>query len=185
MGACDGIVQLRRARPGDARGIAEVHVETWREAYRDQLPGAYLATLSVDARESYWADELRVTPPERRPWVAVAQDRVVGFVTCGPARETSASTQTGEVYALYVLRDCWDGGVGRNLLDHAVRDLAQHGYSEAVLWVLDGNARARGFYEYRGWIADGATKHDQIGGSEVVEVRYRLALEKSRVAQLI
>jgi ribosomal protein S18 acetylase RimI-like enzyme len=184
MTACDGMVHLRHARAGDARGIAAVHVQTWRDAYRDQLPAPFLAALSVEARERYWADELKVMPADRQPWVADAEGTIVGFVTCGPARETSASAQTGEVYSLYVLPDCWDRGVGRSLLAHAVRDLAHHGYSEVIVWLLADNRRARLFYEMAGWSVDGATKHDQIGGEDVVEVRYRMVLEKSRVAEL-
>lgn len=185
MGACDGMVRLRRARKEDARGMAEVHVGAWRLAYRDQLPAPYLKALSVEARESHWADELHVMTADRRPWVAEAGSRIVGFAAAGPAREESAKGRTGEVYAIYVLPDCWDRGVGRTLLAHTERDLASHGYSEAVLWVLADNDRARDFYEAAGWHADGGTRQDRIGGRDVEEVRYRLVLEKSRVAELV
>lgn len=182
---CDGIVHIRRAREPDARGMAEVHVRAWQEAYRDSLPGPYLRGLSVDARESHWREELRALAPDRRPWVAEATDQVVGFAAAGAARDESAHPLTGEVYALYVLPDCWDRGVGRTLLAHAEHDLIAHGYDEAVLWVLADNRRARAFYEMSGWHADGGTKHDAIGGRGVEELRYRLTLESSRVAELV
>jgi len=185
MGACDGMVHIRRARAADARGMAEVHVRTWQEAYRDQLPAPFLKALSIDARENHWRNELHAMAPERRPWVAEANDQIVGFVASGTARDDTASPLTGEVYAIYVLPDCWDRGVGRSLLAHAEADLVTHGYNEAVLWVLADNQRARAFYELAGWHADGGTKHDSIGGRDVTEVRYRIALERSRVAELV
>ena len=185
MAPCEGMVHLRRARENDARGIAEVHVRTWQLAYRDQLPEPYLNALSVDVREGHWATELRMLPAERRPWVAETQGEIVGFVSAGPSRDETATDMTGEVYAIYVLPDCWDRGLGRMLLAHAERDLLAHGYHDAILWVLADNERARAFYEAAGWHADGGTKQDSIAGREVDEVRYRIALEKSRVGEFV
>ena len=185
MGACDGMVHIRRARASDARGMAEVHVQTWQETYRDQLPGLLLKAVSVDAHESHWRNELRAMSPERRPWVAEANGRIVGFIAAGTARDETAGPLTGEVYAIYVLSDCWDRGVGRNLLAHAEHDLLNHGYNQAVLWVLADNLRARALYEQADWHADGGTKNDAIGDQRVTEVRYRIALERSRVAELV
>ena len=182
---CDGMVHIRRARESDARGMAEVHIRTWQEAYRDSLPGPYLRALNVDAREIHWRDELRALAPDRRPWVAEATGQIVGFAAAGAARDGAADPLTGEVFAIYVLPDCWDRGVGRTLLAHAEHDLIAHGYDDAVLWVLADNQRARTFYEMSGWHADGGIKHDTIGGREIEEVRYRLTLERSRVAELV
>lgn len=185
MSVCDGMVHIRRARDADARGIAEVHVRTWREEYRDQLPGPFLNALSVDARESHWRTELQGLAADRRPWVGEADGQIVGFVASGTARDDSATPRTGEVYAIYVLPDCWDHGVGGSLLAHAERDLLLHGYNEAVVWVVADNQRARAFYDLAGWQPDGGTRRDSIGGREVAEVRYRIALERSRVAELV
>jgi len=184
MAPCDEIFHIRRAREDDARGIAEVHIKTWRDAYRDQLPAAFLAGLSVDNRELMWRDELKVLAPDRRPWVAEASGQIIGFVTCGATRSEEPRSGEGEVYAIYVLPDCWARGVGRNLLAHAERDLIHHGYNEAILWCLADNARARAFYELVGWERDGATVMRSIGGQELEEVRYRIALDKSRVSAL-
>jgi ribosomal protein S18 acetylase RimI-like enzyme len=182
MAKCDGMVHLRRARESDARAIAEVHVRTWQQAYDRLLPDAFLKALNIEARERYWANEIAVLPPERRPWVAETQAEVVGFVSAGPSRDDDAAGATGEVYAIYVLPECWDRGVGRNLFDRAERDLIQHGYDVATLWVLDSNQRARRFYEAAGWYTDGASKVDRLGEIELSEVRYRLELQRSRVA---
>ena len=42
--------------------------------------------------------------------------------------------------------------------------------------MLEDNARGRGFYEAARWDPDGHTKTAEIGGRELVEVRYRKAL---------
>lgn len=185
MGTCDGMVHIRRAREADARGMAAVHVRTWQQAYRDMLSPEFLEALSIDAREVFWRNELRSLAPDRRPWVAEAANGIVGFASAGMGRDEAAPSRTGEVYAIYVLPDCWDRGVGRTLLAHAEHDLIDHGYSHAELWILSDNQRARAFCDGAGWRPDGETKRVSIGGEEFEEVRYRLTLERSNVAGLI
>lgn len=159
-----------------------VHIKTWRDAYRDQLPAAVLAGLSIENRERMWTNELHVLPPDRRPWVAEAAQEIIGFVSSGVSRDDDARPGEGEVYAIYVLPDCWARGIGRNLLAHAERDLVTSGYSEAILWCFAANQRAREFYERVGWTLDGGSLTREMGGHELEEVRYRRALDRSRVA---
>jgi len=184
MAPCDEYVLLRRGREQDARGIAEVHVATWRAAYGDLLPQSFLNALSVDNRERMWREELRVTHADRAPWVAEAAGQIVGFVSAGASRNEDAKAAEAEVYAIYVLPDCWDRGVGGSLLAHAERDLVSHGYKEATLWCLADNVRGRAFYEQSGWRLDGAKLTRTFGGHDVEEVRYRLTLDKSRLAAI-
>lgn len=182
MAGCNGVVHIRRAREGDARGMAEVHVRTWQHAYRDLLPVEVLRGLSVDARAEWWQTEIHVVPENRRPWIAESAATIGGFVSVGPSRDALASPATGEIYAIYVAPECWDRGVGRNLLAHGERDLREHGYSDATLWVLADNSRARAFYEAAGWVTDGTERLERIGSHEIGEVRYRRSLDPSRVA---
>ena len=176
MAGCDGMVHLRRARQDDARGIAEVHVKTWQHAYRGLVPDDVLSGLSVDTREQFWRRVLAIMEHDRRIWLADTEGTVVGFVSAGPSEGGDAQASTGQVYAIYVTPDCWDRGVGRNLLVHAEQDLRTHGYADATLWVLDTNDRARAFYERAGWRADGGAKIEEFGGAQLSEVRYRKRL---------
>jgi ribosomal protein S18 acetylase RimI-like enzyme len=179
----DGTVEIRQADEADARAIAEVRVRTWQKAYSEILPAEFLDALSVDEGESRWRSHLTAPTPGRRTWVAESAGRVIGFVTAGAPRDEGIAKNTGEVYAVYVVPESWDRGVGRELLAHAQRELSGQGFSEAVLWVLAGNRRARTFYERAGWRADGGAKQDTFGGREVSEVRYRVALGRAGHAE--
>ncbi len=174
---CEGQISLRHPRPDDAAGVATVHVRSWREAYQGQVPQGYLDSLSTAAREASWRRRLEMAPPTEQPfWVAEVEGHIVGFVATGPSRDDDAPSGTAEVYALYVDPECWDKGIGTNLLDHAVRDLRRHGYQDATLWCLASNQQARNFYERAKWRFDGVTKRESFGGAEMEEVRYRLPL---------
>jgi GNAT superfamily N-acetyltransferase len=67
-------------------------------------------------------------------------------------------------------------GVGRALMARAVDELRAMGFTEAMLWVLATNPRARRFYEVAGWHLDGGTKHQSWRNAEFDEVRYRISL---------
>jgi GNAT superfamily N-acetyltransferase len=161
--------RIRAAVPDDARAIAEVHVRSWQVAYRGQLPDHLLDGLSVDSRETAWRQILE--SPDRN-FVVEQDGSVVGFASIGRCRDTGAGPAVGELYAIYVEPGAWGGGIGTALMAHAVDELRRDGYTDASLWVLESNNRARRFYEANGWRADGAAKTEQMGIAQVREVRY-------------
>jgi ribosomal protein S18 acetylase RimI-like enzyme len=165
-------VEIRRATDDDAHGIAAVHVASWRGAYRGIVPDAYLDALSVDERERMWREHLDAWPT----WVAIAEGTIVGFANGGAGRDEDAPPSTGELYAIYVEPSRFGRGIGRQLHDRVVDELRERGFTEATLWVLEGNARGRAFYERMGWAPDGETKTDERPGATLHEVRYRRAL---------
>ena len=157
-----------------------MHIETWQAAYRGLLASDYLDGLGaeLEQRGVWWDRQIADAEPHR--WTQlVAEDvsGIAGFVTCGPSEGEDADPTTGEVYAIYVHPRAWSHGLGRELLARAIESLRAQGFRDAVLWMLEGNERARRFYERAGWRTDGGVKTDRRGALEFREVRYRAALE--------
>jgi len=50
---------IRTATGTDAREIAHVHVETWRAAYRGQVPDAFLEKLDMERRTAFFQERLK------------------------------------------------------------------------------------------------------------------------------
>jgi GNAT superfamily N-acetyltransferase len=163
---------IRPGRPEDARAVAEVHVASWRYAYRGLLPDDYLEKLSVDEREArllaWFAD------PTPRSGILVAEEagRIVGFVTFGPSRDDDVGEETGEVPAIYVAPAATGAGIGRALLEKATAASRETGFTRASLWVLERNERARRFYEKAGWRWDGTVSHHDFDCANRPVVRY-------------
>ena len=160
---------VRRAKPADARGIAEVHTRTWQTAYRHVFPAEVLDTLDVEERVRGWLERIEA---DMALWVAETEDGIVGFVAAGPSRTEEGP---GELYAIYVLPEEWGSGAAACLMAAFKDWLADEGHTSAMLWVLSDNPRARRFYEREGWRADG-DRVDTIRGVEVEEALYRLNL---------
>jgi GNAT superfamily N-acetyltransferase len=170
-------MEVRPARPGDERRIAEVHVCTWQAAYRGQMPDAFLDGLSVERRASAWLRILtESTPPATGAFVLTDQSEVLGFAHVAPSRDPDRTERVGELTAIYVAPEFWGSGGGDLLLARAVAALREADFWEATLWVLEGNLRAQRFYESNGWSPDLMTKVDQREGFELREVRYRCDL---------
>jgi ribosomal protein S18 acetylase RimI-like enzyme len=162
-------MRVRHAEVGDADRIAEIHIASWRAAYRGKLDEAYLAALDVAPREVGWRQTL-LGSGESETVVADLDSVVVGFAHFGPARDLVPTV--GEVYAMYLAPDAWGRGIGRSLLLAVERRLRRRGFEHAMLYVLESNDRAIRFYEASGWERDGGEKRDQLGGRLVTELRY-------------
>jgi ribosomal protein S18 acetylase RimI-like enzyme len=170
--ACTGLVRLRRAVVDDAPEIARVHVRTWQSAYRGLMPQALLDSLTFERRSGWWKGQLELAKGDHRPWVAVDDERVIGFAHAGPSRDDPEGSKVGEIYAIYVDPECQGRGIGRDLLRHATRDLRTHGFATAILWVLTDNQPSRRFYEAAGWSADGTDRLETFSGVDIPEMRY-------------
>lgn len=166
---------FRRAVEADASGVAEVHVRSWRSAYRGVVPDAYLAGLSVEKREQAWREAFRRGSPEL--WVASNDAGVGGWIAFGSSRDPDAAATVGEVEAIYVAPEHWSAGVGRTLWFVARRRLMERKFESVTLWVLEENARAIRFYRAAGFSLDrDSRKQINVGGKGLWEVRYRRAL---------
>ena len=166
---------IRRAAPLDAPGIAAVQTRSWRTAYRGLIPDAFLDGLSASPAEAFWREELLRGQSET--FVAEEFNGVIGWISSGESRDADALAGDAEVFAIYVDPQCWAAGTGRLLWNAARASLRSGGYQRVTLWVLEENRRARRFYASVGFEEDaGARKIENIGGKDLVEVRYRTAL---------
>jgi len=162
---------VRPATDADADAMGALHVGAWRAAYADVMPAAYLAGLRAEDRAAMWRRAIL----DARAHILVAtddDDAVQGFACAGPERDEGG---VGELFALNVDPAAWGRGHGVALLAAASERLAVD-WREAVLWVVDANARARALYEHAGWHADGVARHEDVMGAVVSEVRYRRSL---------
>ncbi len=177
-GGAGGSTRPRRARPSDVAAIARVHVDAWRAAYAGLVPQAHLDALSVENRRKLWERLIRTPPdPRHATFVSARGDAVLGFADAGPARGGELDPdRVGEVTSIYLRPDVVGTGLGRALMAHALRHLARRGFREAVVWVLEGNERARRFYRAAGFVEDGGRTVWRGSGAELPEIRARRPL---------
>ena len=122
---------LREARPDDAPAIARVH----RLAMRISLP--FLPELHTAEEDlAFVRDRLSAI---NTVWVAEVEGEVVGYI----------AFHEGWIDHLFIHPDHQGVGLGPALLAKALED-----GGERKLWTFQKNARARAFYEKRGFVAE-------------------------------
>ncbi|WP_112662861.1 GNAT family N-acetyltransferase [Microvirga flavescens] len=171
-------IVVREALEADVEGIARVHVQGWRESYKDFLSAESLAGLSVEERARMWRSTFAQPDPRARLLVAeTAEDGIVGFARGGPVRSKGAVPldTDAEIYAIYLLDKVKRQGIGRRLMTGVLDHLSQQEFLAAGLWALKENLSARRFYEALGGIA-GPEQPLELRGQTVIEVAYRFAL---------
>lgn len=167
-------MEVRSAVPGDALDVARVHVRSWQSAYRGLIAQDYLDSLNPqDWAGRYALGRMGLRMPSTL--VAVDGPTICGLAITGLCRDDDLPN-FGELLAIYVDPAFMGTGVGRLLITAARDWLRRVGVAEASLWVLDGNLRARRFYERDGWRLDGTHRTEVIGGTTLGEVRYRRTL---------
>jgi ribosomal protein S18 acetylase RimI-like enzyme len=125
---------LRPATPDDVEAIAGIWHRGWGDGHLGHVPEALL-------EHRHYADFLERVPP-RIPDSVVAEiaGRIMGFVT----------VRGDEVEQVYVAAEGRGTGVADALLSHAEGMVAAR-FDVAWLSVVEGNTRARRFYERSGW----------------------------------
>ncbi len=169
-------MQLGHAQSGDARAVAEIHVNAWRAAYASVLSADHLASLSVEAREAMWRQCIAAGEPELL--VAKRHGAVVGWLSFGASRGEAVPQSEAEVWALYVAPASWSTGAGRQLWLRARELMRDHGFTTCSLWVFPQNERAIRFYRAAGFVADARPPQSfELGGRQLQEVRYVCRLD--------
>ncbi|MEO7027112.1 MAG: GNAT family N-acetyltransferase, partial [Caulobacteraceae bacterium] len=152
------------AGPGDADGLARVHVQAWRETYQGLLPDAYLDRMSLPLHAGRFRAQLAAARPREVVLTVESAAGLIGYCA-GETGEGAA-----EVFTLYLLRRSQGRGLGRRLLTAWARAAVGGGARRLGLWVLEGNLRARAFYRHLG--AAYAERRPARGFAGRMEVRY-------------
>jgi ribosomal protein S18 acetylase RimI-like enzyme len=168
----ESTLKIRAAAPADAPAIARIHVETWRSAYRNIIPAAYLSALEVEPRVRRWEEILQKV----RHFALVVEEAglIVGWISFGPCRDEGDGHEA-EIYAIYVDSVYQRGGRGSALLVAAEAQLTTSISPAATrlsVWALARNDAARRFYERHGYFSGPREKQELIGGKPYTEIRF-------------
>jgi GNAT superfamily N-acetyltransferase len=141
---------LRPATADDMAGVADLWHRGWHDTHPGHVPDALTAARTLE--------DFRERTPPRVPDTTVAEvdGRLAGFVM----------VVGDEVDQVYVDAAHRGSGLAGTLLDEAERQVAAGGHDEAWLAVVVGNARARRFYEGRGWADSGYLPYEVCVGGE-------------------
>lgn len=128
-------MQLRAAEPADLEAIAGVWHDAWHDGHAALVPAALLPHRTREYFRGLAQRQLsQIT-------VAVQAGGIAGFV----------GVDEDELELLFVGREARGKGVARTLLERGEQEIGRR-FARAYLVVVEGNVRARRFYERCGWM---------------------------------
>ena len=141
-------LQFREAGPADARGVAELHADSWRRHYRGAFSDAFLDGDVGGYLLAEWAGRLSAPDPQARTIVAELDGEVVGLAHTRLGEDATWGALLDNLHVSYGLKRL---GVGTRLLALTAQAVLDSSPASGLyLWVLEQNAGARAFYTARG-----------------------------------
>jgi len=163
----NGVI-VRKAEKEDVRQISEICVEDWQKAYRGIVDSEWLDSMSVDKQ---YEKEIK-----RYQDFIVAADgnRILGYAWLQAEGDEPADC---EVVALYVRYSYRNNGIGKLLLQYAMKYFRESGKKRMIIWCLKENYESRRFYERNSGKAFRVSTHNW-GNKECEIISYLYDLEK-------
>jgi GNAT superfamily N-acetyltransferase len=155
---------IRPSQKDDVHSMSRVYVQSWRDTYLGVVPYAYLYEMSIPQLEQGFLSELK--SKHVISYVAENTGRVIGFISGGYERQGDR-IYSGEIYALYVLKNHQRKGIGTKLVSALATQLNQFGIYSMLVRVLEHNPYRR-FYEKINGIF--LRKHHMPFAGEVLDV---------------
>ena len=143
-------IEIRGMQPEDYDRKGYVHWKSWLETYTGLIDERFLANQTIEKCQSIayrWPGNTLI---------ALLDGVIVGY-GCYIRYEDGS----GEVSALYLLREVQGLGIGKKIMDALIEQLAD--CKPITLWVLKGNDRAIGFYKHYGFDLNGTEKTISLG----------------------
>jgi GNAT superfamily N-acetyltransferase len=137
-GCCEPPDPHRRARSDDVEVLLSIQRASAVEAFPQVFPPERYPFPDDEVRAA-WTEAL--ASHDVQTFIAESRGTSVGFV----------AIEGDYLRTLYVIPTAQRQGVGGALIDFAIERLKASGVRTAKLWTLEANARARSFYERRGW----------------------------------
>jgi len=156
---------VRVAREADLPAVAQIHIASWRDAYKGTVPDALLLNRSEEGSLSGWQATFAKYPANIT--LGVSRDDVVcGFCCAGPVVDAEKNAPFEfQIYGLHVAPNHRQRGIGAILLRASFARAVSEGLSSAIVWTLRDLTLSRRFYEREGgevvkadvWSIDGFT----------------------------
>lgn len=151
-------LSVRPASPIDAPTVARIYNESLpaqgpsRTDANTRMGGRLLASSRLQAlTPDMMAGWIAVHTHHRRPlWMAHAEGRAVGWLSLLGFSDRPACSCAAEV-SIYIARDWQRQGVGRTLLEHALREAPQWGIDRLMAFIWHDNMGSRRLFAQCGF----------------------------------
>ncbi|MEH7049972.1 GNAT family N-acetyltransferase [Bacillus pseudomycoides] len=139
-------ITIRKATEKDIKGIAKVHVDSWKITYKGIIYDEIIDNATYESREKQWENIFKQAVGNEYRYVAETFDqKIIGFIDGGHER-TGKYNCDGELYAIYLLKEYQGNKLGKRLFQELVSEFIKNDMSSVLVWVVSSNP-SKLFYE--------------------------------------
>ncbi len=154
--------EVLKATEDVAEELGFIHATSYRRAYRGIVPDNILAEYTPQKRAA--AFRQAIAKDEDEIYLFKVNHSAVGFAVLNKhPHYPGAAEDEAEINALFFLPDFWGMDAASRALAFCFNRLRLLGYKRATVWVMEGNDRARRFFEKNGFLPTGEKRAIQIG----------------------
>lgn len=146
-------MNIRHATRSDLQQIAAIHIESWKDAYKNDLPAEFFDGKIDRILTEHW-DQIEILPQDIL--LVVEDETLLGFVSvwCRPAPY---------IDNLHVKPAQRSKKIGSALMQAAAKEIVRRGHQSAYLWVFETNQKAIRFYERLGGVQQESIYNNLFG----------------------
>lgn len=161
---------VRNEEIADIDEVRKIYLFGWQNAFTGIVSQDYLDNTIYRNLEN-WA------PPLEGSYILTDGKNILGTSSISASRD-SAYEDWGEIISIYILPELIGKGYGHILFEFVKEKLLELGYEKIFLNVFEENMRARKFYEKHGFSWNNERTSINIGGKDLMELRYVYGREK-------
>ena len=173
MDGRNAVIEIRKARPDDAKIVASLGIVTFYEAYFEQDTPADMAEYLFD---SFSLEQIRseVADANCDFYLIFRDGKAVGYAKLlrGSAAEGLKGANPIELKRIYLVERVWGTGLGEVLLNFCIGRARDGGHDTIWLGVWQENERGQRFYAKHGFEKVGTITFpygETVGINDVME----------------
>ena len=161
---------IEKVKLGDESVLAYIQTESWKAGFKGILdPDTLTKCTNINKATAMYKRLL--TQNIGNGYILKVDDKPHCIAWWDTARDKDM-VGYAELICIHSLSDNWRKGYGSNMMNTALTDIKNAGYSKVMLWVFEENIRARKFYEKHGFVTKGKIKP----GINPIEICYEKSL---------
>lgn len=142
----------------------------WQETYPGIVNQQFLDNLSTTEQQRIELNNMTYDESIKDTLVLELDNQLVGFIRYGKS-EDELYPNTGEIFALYLL-DIYKGkGYGKQLVQSAIKELINLGYTNMIIGCISKNP-SNEFYKYLGGIKKSERPFPKTGDDLIENIYY-------------
>lgn len=158
-------VCIRPVQPGDEDILARIQTESWKAAFERIVEPELLKQLTqLDPSKNMY----RMLLEQKKGHGYILElDDVPHCIAWWDKARTNDMPDYAELICIHSLPAHWHEGYGSRMISHIVKDIADAGYQNVMLWAFKENHPAIAFYEKHGFRANGL-QQEAHGSTEIM-----------------